>query len=115
MTAMLNLLVLRAEKPSALVPFYEALGISFKLERHGKGLEHYSGLCGETLLEIYPATDEENTIATRLGFLIDDIVPACREAGSLGSILEEPSETPWGIRAVLADPAGHRVELTERS
>jgi len=115
MVALLNLLVLRADKPDELVPFYEALGVTFKVERHGKGPEHYSGACGEALLEIYPSLPGESTAATRLGFIVDDVEQVCLAAGSLGSIVKEPSHTQWGIRAVLADPIGHKVEVVQRA
>lgn len=29
-----------------------------------------------------------------------------------GKLLQQPQDSPWGRRAVLADPDGHRVELT---
>jgi hypothetical protein len=114
MVATLNLLVLRADKPEALVPFYEALGVRFDIERHGKGPEHYSGRCGDALLEIYPMLGGGSTVATRLGFVVDDVAQACLVAGAFGSILKEPSETEWGVRAVLADPIGHKVELIQK-
>lgn len=113
--ALLNLLVLRADNPGDLVPFYEALGVSLKVERHGKGPDHYSGVCGEALLEIYPSLSGESTVATRLGFIVDDVERVCRAAGSIGRVIKEPSETQWGIRAILADPIGHKVELIQRT
>lgn len=29
------------------------------------------------------------------------------------SVIIEPTESEWGLRAVVVDPDGHRVELTQ--
>jgi predicted enzyme related to lactoylglutathione lyase len=29
------------------------------------------------------------------------------------AVVSPPADSPWGLRAVLADPDGHRVEITE--
>ncbi|MCE9635579.1 MAG: hypothetical protein K8T90_07735 [Planctomycetes bacterium] len=85
-------------------------------EQHGNGPEHLSGRAGTVLLELYPHDPTTRLDGTRLGFSVRSLagaVAAVAEAG--GTIVSQPRESAWGRRAVVADPDGHRVELTERS
>ena len=110
----LNLVVLRVADIEISARFYEALGISFTPEQHGKGPRHLSGHAGRVLLEIYPAVDGLTTRALRLGFSIpsmDKALANITPAG--GSVLSEPKASEWGVRAVVVDPDGHKIELIE--
>lgn len=108
----LNLLVIRAADVSASVSFYETLtGEPFAAEKHGNGPEHFSAKLGAVLLEIYPLADKPPS-NVRLGFEVADLAETAariREAGF--EIVSEPKDSPWGRRAVVADPDGNRVEL----
>lgn len=46
---------------------------------------------------------------------VDDVNAACaRVPDAGGSVLDEPTDQPWGLRqAVVADPEGQRWELTQ--
>ena len=111
----LNLLVLRTEEPQVLVSFYEALGLHFTREQHGNGPEHFSCRTGSVALEIYPLLDSAPTASTRIGFLVDDLARSCQIASRSGRILQPPSPGEFGLRAVIEDPAGHKVELVQRT
>ncbi len=114
--AELNLVVLRSADLARSERFYAALGISFQRERHGTGPEHLAGKIGGVVFEIYPQGDGEGTLKTRLGFSVDSVtalLPQLEEAG--GTVISPPQESPWGLRAVFADPDGHRVELTQNN
>ena len=111
----LNLIVLRSDKPEMLVRFYEALGLHFARERHGQGLEHFSCRTGQAVLEIYPDKNGPSTLGTRLGFRVDDLAAACEVAEREGRVVNQISKTEQGIRAVIQDPAGHIIELLQRS
>ncbi|HEY3763134.1 MAG TPA: VOC family protein [Verrucomicrobiae bacterium] len=113
---MLSLVVIRAQDMDRLAKFYAALGFCFARHRHGKGPEHLSCTIGETVFEIYPAKGaDESTVSTRLGFSVPSL------AGTLGNlrgidatVLVEPSDTPFGRRAVVRDFEGHKIELYEK-
>ena len=113
---MLSLVVIRAQNMDRLAGFYRALGFHFTKHRHGSGPEHLSSMIGETVFEIYPCKDaSESTASTRLGFSVPSLTEAldqlrCMEA----TVLTEPSETPFGRRAVVKDFEGHKVELYQR-
>jgi lactoylglutathione lyase len=108
----LNLLVLRAQDPDQLAAFYAQLGLSFQREQHGSGLPHHSSRAGGSVFEIYPCINpREATTNTRIGFQvasIDAVIAACA-----APVLSQPKLTPWGKRAVIQDPEGHKVELVE--
>ena len=110
----LNLLVLRARNADALAAFYSALGFRFVRHRHGSGPEHYAAEEAGGVFEIYPASAGCLTQALRIGFSVEDVpttVERVRVAG--GEIVSQPEDSPWGLRAVVIDLEGHRVELTQ--
>ncbi len=110
----LNLIVIRSADLDRAARFYSALGIRLDRERHGAGTEHLAGQSGSVLLEVYPSADTVRTNDVRLGFRVRsvaDSVTAAREGG--GSVLSPPRQSPSGVRAVVCDPDGHRVELCE--
>lgn len=114
---MLSLVVIRSQDMERLASFYAVLGLRFTKHRHGKGPEHLSSTIGETVFEIYPASDEnESTTATRLGFSVLSLTEALGHLRELqATVLVEPSDTPYGRRAVVKDFEGHKVELYEKA
>jgi predicted enzyme related to lactoylglutathione lyase len=112
----LTLLVLKTAQVAELCRFYHALGIDFVKERHGKGPVHYSGRAGDVLLEIYPLPSGVSVAdaTTRLGFKVDSIDNVINSLELLGAKIVTPAtQTEWGRRAVVRDPDGRAVELSE--
>jgi hypothetical protein len=115
MIVKMNLLVRRAANPDKLRLFYQALGAVFVPEQHGKGSLHYSCRWGDLLFEIYPATAAHPvTQNTRWGFQIEGLDAAVR-AGVVagGQVLSLPKNLAGERHAVMTDPEGHTLELTE--
>ena len=113
---MLTLLVIKVKDIEHTVQFYTAVGIQFQTEQHGSGPMHYSALLGNTVLEVYPASrDEDVTTNIRLGFTVQCLTEKIELLKSLNiQIKAEPKQTAWGFRAVVVDQDGHVVELVER-
>lgn len=110
----LNLLVIRARDPDALARFYSALGFAFVRHRHGSGPEHYACEESGSVFEIYPANASGPTQSLRLGFAVIDLRAIVAQAEAAGGIVTTPpAESPWGMRAVMTDLEGHRLELTQ--
>jgi predicted enzyme related to lactoylglutathione lyase len=110
----LNLVVLRSADLERTARFYDLLGVKFVREQHGSGPEHLACCLGGVVLEFYPNASASDDSRPRIGFdvpSVADAVQAVREEG--GIIVTPPKESPWGLRAVVADPDGHRVELIE--
>ncbi|MBD2182723.1 VOC family protein [Planktothrix sp. FACHB-1355] len=111
----LNLVVIRSNNIEKSAAFYQRVGLTFIKHQHGSGLEHFASEVGCTTFEIYPSTPETvPTTATRLGFQVTSVDAVIRELEKHGaSIISHPSNSAWGRRAIVADPDGHRVELTQ--
>ncbi len=115
----LSLVVLQTATLHSVVAFYRTVGLKFVEEKHGNGPIHYACALGTTVIEIYPGKDgaapsAKNGGATMLGFRVDaldEVLAALREIGAV--VLSPPHSTEWGRRAVVRDPDGRSIELTE--
>lgn len=109
-----NLVVIRSSDLDRAEAFYAALGLTFTRHSHGKGPIHLACERAGHVFEIYPiGKDGQGTAAVRIGFAVpsvDDAFVASLAAG--GAEVSAPQNSPWGRRAVVSDPDGHRVELT---
>jgi predicted enzyme related to lactoylglutathione lyase len=113
-TLALSLLVLYARDIEAARRFYELLGLQFQSEKHGSAPQHYACSLGDMVLEIYPRTKSTIPLPIRIGFRVDTVdalVQLLRSAGI--EIVSEPLDSEFGRRAVVRDPEGNRVELTQ--
>ena len=114
-TISLNLVVLRVPDLERAAAFYSAFGLTFGKHAHGKGPEHYAAELGGAVFELYPQVSEEaSTKHVRVGFQVSDaaaIISRLEEQG--GKIVSPLKDSPWGLRAVVDDPFGHRIELSE--
>ena len=112
---MLNLVVIRSADPEKLVVFYKTIGLQFEKHAHGNGPEHFASTHDGVTFEIYPRRDTADaTTAVRLGFgvaNVDAAITNLLHAG--GRLVSPPKDSPWGRRAVIDDPEGHRIELTQ--
>jgi catechol 2,3-dioxygenase-like lactoylglutathione lyase family enzyme len=114
MSPALNLIVLRSADLTKARRFYEAIGLRFDTEKHGKGPEHLAAQVNGCVLEIYPQTQGLSTSGMRLGFRVPSIAPVLAALEQMGVKMSSPlAEGPWGLRAVVVDPDGHKVEFTE--
>lgn len=111
----LNLVVIRAADMERAAAFYRLLGLTFQKHRHGSGPEHFACEMGQSVFEIYPRKDKtDSTASVRLGFSVASLHKVVAELQAAGAtIVSPPKDSPWGRRAVVDDPDGHRVELTE--
>jgi len=111
----LSLVVLQSGDPDAAKEFYNALGLSFVAEQHGKGPPHYSAKLGEIVVEIYPWQGGKPSTPVRIGFRVPSLDSTLERLRSRGArIVREATDSPWGCRAVVEDPDGNRVELSVR-
>ncbi len=110
----LNLLVLRAVDMEATRAFYEALGLSFRREKHGNGSEHFSCDAGGVLLEIYPRTSDATAEQTMLGLSVTSLEELLARLKPLGVEPKSgPRESERGRWASVLDPDGRTVRLSE--
>ncbi|HEX4592104.1 MAG TPA: VOC family protein [Gemmataceae bacterium] len=110
----LNLVVIRSTDLDRAARFYSALGINLTREHHGSGPEHLAGQLGAIVFEVYPQSRAGESAEARIGFRVGSVsgtVKAVLAAG--GSVASQPKDSPWGYRAVVVDPDGHKIELVE--
>jgi lactoylglutathione lyase len=112
----LTLLVLKTRQVEQLRAFYQTLGVALVEERHGKGPVHFAGRAGAVVIEVYPLPDDGSPVdsSTRLGFTVENVADVVRALEGFGTkIVTPPKETAWGFQAVVKDPDGRSVELTQ--
>ena len=110
----LNLVVVYASDVDAAIQFYGCLGLKFQSEQHGSGPKHYAATMGDAVLEIYPVANGGGHGIVRLGFHVASVGDVLNELRSQGAkVVSEPKNSPWGLRAVVEDPDGNRVELSQ--
>ena len=112
----LQLIVIRSSDMAKAAAFYTQLGFLFTLHRHGEGVEHYAAELPGAAFEIYPLADgAPPTTGARLGFGVPSLSAAIASLDTYpGAVIQEPKDSPWGKRAVIVDPDGHRVELVQQ-
>jgi hypothetical protein len=102
------LVVIRSPDIEAAARCYETLGLCFGRHRHGSGPEHFACEQGGLVFEIYPGELD----GARLGFSVENLVDSVESwIAAGGSVVSAPKPSPWGLRAVLADPDGREIEL----
>lgn len=112
----LTLLVLKTHQVEQLRAFYQNLGVDLIEEQHGKGPVHFAGRASAVVIEVYPLLDYGSPVdsSTRLGFVVENVADVIRALEGIGTkIVMPPKETAWGFQAVVKDPDGRSVELTE--
>ncbi len=111
----LNLVVLRSPDIARAAEFYSRLGLQFTRHQHGCGPEHFAAELGSGVFELYPLSpDGPSTLGTRIGFSVPSLDAALAALDEYpGAIISPHKDSPWGRRAVVADPDGHRVELLQ--
>jgi catechol 2,3-dioxygenase-like lactoylglutathione lyase family enzyme len=110
--ASLNLVVIRAVDLERSRRFYEAIGLRFATERHGSGPEHLVAELGDVVFEIYPRGTGASSEGVRLGFRVELVKETMKALAAIGvEMVSPPIQGPWGLRAVVEDPDGHRVEI----
>jgi catechol 2,3-dioxygenase-like lactoylglutathione lyase family enzyme len=110
----LNLVVLRVCDIEPSAAFYRLLGLEFTRHSHGSGPQHYASEANGFVFELYPASPEQPVSAsTRIGFAVADVDASAALLSAVPGdrMVSAPKDSPWGRRAVVADPDDHRVEL----
>ena len=112
-TPQFRLLVIRTTDIEQVLGFYESLGMDFIEHRHGTGPVHFATENSGLVFEIYPTKKHENVDRmTRLGFALPDLPDVVERLRSNAiPIIEEPTPSEWGMRAIVHDPDGRVVEL----
>lgn len=110
-------IVLFCQNIEASKRFYEALGLVFQKEQHGKGDKkgpvHFSTDVSGVVLELYPA---QNGVVgrERIGFAVPNVIniaTALKDAG--GKLISTSSSGSPSVRAKFEDPDGRTIEINQ--
>ena len=113
-------LILFTDKLEALVEFYRAIGVPLELEQHDDGPLHHAcelGLTHFAIFESNSGTPPEfrSGGSSFPGFTVNSLEDALEAAKSLNAeVVQQPTEYPWGWRALVKDPDGRVLELFQR-
>lgn len=115
----INFIMIRSSNIESVRNFYQSLGLVFIEEQHGNGPIHYANTQDHLVIEIYPGDEGKvpswkDSGATMFGFYVEDIRKIVDTIDQQnGKIISEPKDSERGLRAVLEDPDGRRVEIIE--
>ena len=112
MNTALSLVVIRSADLERAKAFYGRLGVQLQEEKHGNGPEHLAAEIAGTVFEIYPRGDGLATTGVRLGFRVESVESALAVLEGV-TVVSPILPRPWGLRAVVVDPDGHRVEIVQ--
>ena len=115
--AEIGLLVIRASDMHRLAEFYSVIGMKFEKHFHPPCGEHYSTIAGNCVFEICQLKQGESpTTNVFFGLNVSDLDSAVNAVkANHGTVNRVPETSDWGRTAVIRDPEGHRVLLTQTS
>jgi len=118
MVKYIDALLIRSHNVEATVAFYRSIGLALEREQHEKGPLHYTCELGQAHFAIYRADEpgrapeRYSSGATMVGFQVESVEASYEAALRAGAkSLVEPSDFPWGRRALVLDPDGRVVEF----
>jgi len=107
----LDHLVLRCRDLDRSRAFYEALGMAFVREQHGRGPLHFACRLGTVVLELYPATAEASG-PIRIGLRVTNVHATLAAATAVGGTVVRDHAHADAPSAVVRDPDGNEIALT---
>jgi predicted enzyme related to lactoylglutathione lyase len=116
----LGAVVLFARNVSTTTAFYQAIGLNLRAEDHGNGDVHFATDVDGVHFAVFASRSDTAAPAFRdggsslLGLNVHSVTAAVEAAKQhRATVLEEPTQYPWGLRAVIVDPDGRSVEVVE--
>ena len=113
MIARLSLVVIRSDDIEKSRAFYSALGLDFEQHDHPPCGKHYASEQDGFVFEICRRNLKEPTTSVFLGLHVGDLEERLKAIDPT-SIVRPAEEGDWGRSAIVVDPDGHRIMLTER-
>jgi len=106
---------IRTAKAPAVGHLLQSLGLVVAKHTADDGSIYLTASCTGLLLKIVVATAASDPRETTLHFGVDSLDAALRAAAERkADVLKPPHDSSWGRRAIVADPDGRRIILTER-
>ncbi|MFN7587764.1 MAG: VOC family protein [Planctomycetota bacterium] len=110
----LDHLVLRCHDLDRSRAFYEALGMAFAREQHGRGPLHFAYHLGTVVLELYPATADASG-PIRIGLRVTNVRATLAAATAAGGTVVRDHAHAEAPSAVVRAPDGNEIALTAQT
>ena len=113
MIRFIDALVLKTPRLEETISFYRTIGLPFEEEKHEEGPIHFTCDLEKLHFSIYPTTPEESSPGNGIiGFEVDSVEEVLEKARQWGArVIVDFQEVPWGVRAIVLDPDGRKVEF----
>jgi predicted enzyme related to lactoylglutathione lyase len=115
----LSLIVLRTSNLETMLPFYQAIGLTFAEEKHGSGPVHYACEQDGLVVELYPgeagsAPNIKSGGATMIGFIVESLDTVLTALAQMEvHPVSPPKSSSWGRQCTVLDPDGRSISLSE--
>ena len=111
--------LLVSQNPARLADFYtDVLNVPLEVEEHEGTLPHWGATLGEIHFAIHPIEDfpdgRSGVGAVKLAFTVFDLAAALKRLEAAGvALVQEPQDTGFFVSAMVEDPDGNLIELTQ--
>ena len=111
--------LLVSRDPARLAAFYtKVLNVPLEVEEHEGTLPHWGATLGDIHFAIHPIEDfpdgRSGVGAVKLAFTVFDLAAVVKRLGAAGvSLFQEPKDTGFFVSAMVQDPDGNLIELTQ--
>ena len=111
--------LLVSQDPARLAAFYtDVLNVPLEVEEHEDTLPHWGATLGDIHFAIHPIEDfpdgRSGVGAVKLAFTVFDLAALVNRLQQSGvRLVQEPKDTGFFVSAMLRDPDGNLIELTQ--
>ncbi len=109
-------ITLNSAQPDLLLRFYGVLGFKFSQKAVDKGSQTWLGQVGDMSLEVYSIKESlsKKIPGVQMSFEVDSLEEVVKEFRAVhAQIMMEPMSTKTGLMAIVMDPDGRSIELSE--
>lgn len=101
-----------------MLGFYRIIGFQFAAAKVDKGSEIYRAHHNGVEFSLYKTVNAQKSQVPglQLGFMVSDLAGTVEKLKAISSVtcILDPTEMPDGKKAIMIDPDGHAIELSEK-
>ena len=109
-------ITLNSAQPDLLLRFYTVLGFKFSQKAVDKGTQAWLGHLGDLSIEVFSIKESfsQKTAGVQMSFHVKALEDLIKQFRNLKiEIMIEPLEVQSGLMAIVIDPDGRSIELTQ--
>lgn len=110
-------ITVRTRQPANVGQLLRSLGLTLTKQTTAGGAPYFTAECHGLKLKVFPTADvPSDPKETTLHLAVDSLEGTLAAAAPFQApILRPVHQSPWGRRAIIADPEGRRIILSDRS